>query len=308
MKKVLIIATKEFKTAFKDKIFLIITALFIILSIISVYIGSSTKNAEMIAYNNVINLLKSQGATTFPPSPDIFPLVILSNIITYVSMIGAVLAIFFGFDAFSGERENGTLKLILSRPIYRDQLITGKLLGGGMAIGSLLIITFVINIVLFSIVSGIFPNINEIGRLFVFIMTAFIYMMTFLIITIFVSMKTRDRAFGFLTMMIVWVFISFVIPQFAQTQRDFAFALNSAGQTVTNIPTDTMISRIIDVFSPAVQFSHIGNDLLQVSSSTASLSAFDVIAKNMYSYFFMILPAFILFIASYVLVRKEDII
>ncbi len=84
MNPVLTIADKEFRTAFKDKVFLLITALFIVLSIASVYIGSTTKNAEMTAYNNVIDFLKSQGSSNLPASPDIYPLAILKNIITYV--------------------------------------------------------------------------------------------------------------------------------------------------------------------------------------------------------------------------------
>ncbi|MDR3586691.1 MAG: hypothetical protein P4L59_15460 [Desulfosporosinus sp.] len=76
MKQVLIIASKEFKTAFKDKVFLVITALFLLLSIISVYIGSSTKNAEVKAYLDIVALLKAQGATNFPLSPQLFPLAI----------------------------------------------------------------------------------------------------------------------------------------------------------------------------------------------------------------------------------------
>ena len=203
MKPVLTIADKEFRAAFKDKVFLLITALFFVLSIASVYIGSSTKNAEMTAYNNVVDLLKAQGSSNLPVSPDIYPLAILKNIITYVSMIGSVLAIFLGFDAFSGERENGSIKLILTRPVYRDQLITGKLIGGGMVIGLLLIITLIVNILLFTAVSRIFPTANEIGRLVAFIFTAFLYMMVILTITLFISIKTSDRTFGFLTMMII---------------------------------------------------------------------------------------------------------
>ena len=86
MKQVFIIAAKEFKTAYKDKVFLVITVLFLLLSIISVYIGSSTKNAEIKAYMDIVELLKSQGATSFPLSPKLFPLAILQNIIDYVSI------------------------------------------------------------------------------------------------------------------------------------------------------------------------------------------------------------------------------
>ena len=307
MNPVLIVADKEFRTAFKDKVFLLITALFIVLSIASVYIGSSTKNAEMNAYSNVVDLLKAQGASNLPASPAIYPLAILKNIITYVSMIGSVLSIFLGFDAFTGERENGTAKLILSRPIYRDQLITGKLLGGGMVIGLLLVVTLIVNILLFTVVSGIFPNANEIGRLVAFIFAAFGYMMVILTITLFVSVKTRDRAFGFLTMMIVWLFISFVIPQLAETQRNFAMALNSTSQAVATVAMDTVTSRIIECFSPAAQFESVGENLLQTISATADIGVLSAILEQAVSAVCMLVPGIVFLFASYRAIQKEEL-
>jgi len=308
VKQVFIIATKEFKAAFKDKVFLVITALFLLLSIISVYIGSSTRNAEMKAYQDIVEILESQGATNFPLSPEIFPLAILQNIIKYVSIIGAVLAVFLGFDAFSGERENGTLKLLLVRPLYRDQLVTGKLLGAGLVIGVLLAITLIFNTLLFSLVSGILPNLNELSRLMVFIIMAFIYMMIFYIATLFVSIKTGDRAFGFLTMMVVWILVSFVIPQLADSQRSFAYALNATNQTVTQIPSDTVISKGIEIFSPAVQFQNVGKDLLQGVSETATMNVFEILSRQALSLLYILVPGVILLFASYRAVQKEDVL
>lgn len=308
MKQIFIIAAKEFKTAFKDKVFLVITALFLLLSIVSVYIGSSTKNAEIKAYQDIVELLKSQGATSFPPSPEIFPLAILQNIIKYVSIIGAVLAVFLGFDAFSGERENGTLKLIFVRPLYRDQVVTGKLLGGGLVIGVLLAITLIFNTLLFSVVSGILPNVNELSRLMVFIILAFIYMMIFYTATLFVSIKTSERAFGFLSMMVVWILVSFVIPQLADSQRSFAYVLNATTQTVTQMPSDTAISKGIEIFSPAVQFQNIGKDLLQGVSETAAMNVLQILLRQALSLLYILVPGVILLFASYRAVQKEDVL
>jgi len=303
-----IIAGKEFKTAFKDKIFIVITVLFLVLSIVSVYIGSSTKNAEMKAYQDIVGILKSQGNTNLPVSPDIYPLSILRNIITYVSMVGAVLAIFLGFDAFSGERENGTIKLLLTKPLYRDQIVTGKLLGAACVIGSLLGITLIVNIVLFGAVSGLIPDIGEISRLAAFMIIAFLYMMSFYIAALFVSIKTTNRAFGFMAMMIVWIFISFVIPQLADTQRNFAYAMNATAQTVTQIPSDTTISKAVELFSPAVQFTNIGKNLLQVIPETADMNLSSLLLRQILPLIYMMAPGAVLLMASYRAVQKEDAI
>ncbi len=119
-----------------------------------------------------------------------------------------------------------------------------------MVIGLLLGVILVFNLVLFVMISGLIPNSNEIGRLLIFFLFAFVYMMVFYIASVFVSLKTNDSAFGFMLMMILWITISFVLPQLADSQRSFAYALNSTAQTVTQLPSDTVVSKAIELFSP----------------------------------------------------------
>ncbi|AFA49483.1 ABC transporter permease [Acetobacterium woodii] len=307
MKAVLTLAQKEVMAAFRDKIFLIIVGLFVLLSIVSVYIGSSTKNAEMQAYQNIVELLKAQGKVIFPTPPEIFPLSILQNIITYVSMIGAVVAIFLGYEAFNGERNQGTLKLIATRAIYRDQIVTGKLLGGGMVLGLLLGIILIFNLTLFILISGLSPDINEIIRLLTFFMLALIYLMFFYTTTLFVSIKTNNSEFGFLLMMVVWITLSFVVPQLAESQRSFAYTLNATAQTVTQVPTDTLISRTIELFSPTVQFQNISKDLLQVTSETATIAVWKILEKKAGALVNILLPGIVLLIMSYRAAQKEEV-
>ncbi len=307
MKAVLTLAQKEVMAAFRDKIFLIIVGLFVLLSIVSVYIGSSTKNAEMQAYQNIVELLKAQGKVIFPTPPEIFPLSILQNIITYVSMIGAVVAIFLGYEAFNGERNQGTLKLIATRAIYRDQIVTGKLLGGGMVLGLLLGIILIFNLTLFILISGLSPDINEIIRLLTFFMLALIYLMFFYTTTLFVSIKTNNSEFGFLLMMVVWITLSFVVPQLAESQRSFAYTLNATAQTVTQVPTDTLISRTIELLSPTVQFQNISKDLLQVTSETATIAVWKILEKQAGALVNILLPGIVLLIMSYRAAQKEEV-
>ncbi|MGB4438683.1 MAG: ABC transporter permease subunit [Sedimentibacter sp.] len=308
MSGIFIIARKEIKTAFRDNIFLIITGLFVLLSAISVYIGSSTKNAELQAYQSIVQLLQNQGATSFPPQPEIFHLSVLSNIINYVSMIGAVVAIFLGFETFSGERDKGTLKLIAVRPVYRDQIVTGKLMGGGIVISVLLGIVLIFNLVLFNLVSGMTLPINEIIRLFVFFVTAFVYMMIFYTATMYVSLKTNDSTFGFMLMMIIWLAISFVLPQLADSQRSFAYALNSTAQTVTQVPSDTLVSKTIELFSPAVQFQNIGRNLLQVVPETANIGIGTLLIRQIGAIAEILIPGLTVLLLSYKAAQKEEVI
>lgn len=308
MNGIMVLAKKEVKTSFRDNIFLIITILFVLLSVISVYIGSSTKNAEMQAYQDIVALLQSQGSSNLPAAPAIFPLSVLSNIVSYVSMIGAVVAIFLGFDTFSGERNNGTLKLIAVRPVYRDQIVSGKLVGASMVIGGLLCIVLIFNLLLFVLISGMTPSMNEIARLLIFFLLAFVYMMIFYLASMYVSLQTNNSAFGFMLMMIIWVTISFVLPQLADSQRSFAYALNATAQTVTQVPADTVVSKAIELFSPAAQFQHIGKDLLQVVPETATIGIGKLILSQWGAIAEILIPGVALMFLSHKAAQKEDVI
>lgn len=308
MKGILTLALKEVKGAFRENVFLIIVGLFVTLSVISVYIGSSTKNAELQAYHDIVQLLRTQGATSFPLPPEIYPLSVLRNIVSYVSMIGAVVAIFLGYETFSGERAKGTLKLIATRPVYRDQILTGKLLGGGMVIGLLLGMILVFNFVLFVLVSGLVPTLSEMVRLLCFFVLAFIYLMGFYIATMYVSLKTNDSTFGFMLLMVIWLTISFVLPQLADSQRSFAYSLNTAAQSVTQVPADTPLSRTIEFFSPAAQFQNMGKDLLQVVPETARLGMVGLLQKQILAIVDILLPGLVLLMISFKGVQKEEVV
>ena len=70
MNAILTIARKEIRVAFRNRMFVTITILFLALSMLSVYIGSTTKRAEMRLYNETVAMLTSQGVTALP---DAFP-------------------------------------------------------------------------------------------------------------------------------------------------------------------------------------------------------------------------------------------
>lgn len=307
MRSIGAVVRKEFSVAFKDRVFLIIAVLFLIMSAASVYIGSTTKNAEMRAYQEIVAIAQANGDAV-PQAPEIYPLAILRNMIDYVVMIGAVLAIFLGFDAFGFERESGTLRLALTRPISRSGFVLGKWLGAGSVIGVLLMLTLVFNIVLFALTTGLMPEASEISRLIAFFLLAFFYMFMFYSGSLLVSIRAKDRTYGFLLMMVIWVFISFVIPQLAESQRNFAFAVSDASGAVAQIPVDTPVSRAIELFSPPVQFRLLGGDLLQTVSGTAKLGVLEVLSLHFIQVLYAFVPSGILLLLSFSAVKMEDAI
>ena len=139
-------------------------------------------------------------------------------------------------------------------------------------------------------------------------LTAFLYMIGFYMFSFLASIHSRNRTFSFLVMMAAWICVSFVIPQLAQTQRDFAFAVNNVTGTAAQIPDDTAISRLIDWFSPAVQFKQIGDDLLQVHSESALMSAGAAFTKQIGRFLYILSMGVLPFCLSALTAKKEGVL
>jgi len=300
------IARKEMRTALRNSMFLTITLLFLGLSVLSAYIGSTTKHAEMRIYNETIVRLTSQGVTQMPPVPDIHTLTMLGNLTEYVAIVGAILAVMLGYNALTQERESGGLQLILSRPVFRDQLITGKLLGNGLVIGMLLGIVFVFNVVLLRVVGHAPPAPVEVARMALFIVLAFVYMMVFLITSMLLSINMKSSASVFLVSLVFWMTSAFVLPQMAQTLMVNSTVVNSISGATNQIPQDTALSRTIDLLSPTWHLRSVGGKLLEIVPGSAALSLGALGTEFLKGIFALLVPCIVLGTLAYITFLRSE--
>ena len=64
------------------------------------------------------------------------------DVIFVFKIVLSALAILFAYNTISGEREDGTLKLVLSNPVPRDALVLGKYLGGMLSLFPIVVMSF----------------------------------------------------------------------------------------------------------------------------------------------------------------------
>ncbi|MCA9911955.1 MAG: ABC transporter permease subunit [Anaerolineae bacterium] len=306
MDTIKVIALKEIRTALRSKLFLTITLLFLGLSILSVYIGSTTKNAEMRIYNETVASLTAQGVTQLPLKPEISTLTILSNLTEYIAIVGAILAIILGYNALIDEKETGGLKLILSRPVYRDRLLTGKLAGQAVIIAVILGLAFAFNLILLVAVSGIMPTSVEVLRLLILVLLGFVYMFSFLTISMLLSIRLNNGASVLLISLVFWMTVSFVIPQMAETQMANSTVINSISGVTNQIPQDTTTSRAINFISPTWHLRHIGDELLEVTPGSANLSAASWLGDSAGSALILLIPSLLAGAAGYAIFLRDE--
>lgn len=130
-----------------------------------------------------------------------------------VKTVLSLLAILFTYNALSGEKEDGTLRLTLSHPVPRDSLILGKMIGGFLCLVIPLSIPLLLGIALLTV----FPDIRISGGDWVrmgFILGVFLlYLALFFTMGMLVSARTTRSSVSFLILLFVWVVCVLVIPK-----------------------------------------------------------------------------------------------
>jgi ABC-type transport system involved in multi-copper enzyme maturation permease subunit len=127
-------------------------------------------------------------------------------------IIISILALLVAYDVVSGEREQGTLKLMLSDPLARYQLLLGKFIAGLITLSVPVTITFVVGLVVllsYPMVALSGSDWIRIGLMFVasLAFTAVMYQFGLLF-----SSLARRSAISMVLGLFVWIIFAIVIP------------------------------------------------------------------------------------------------
>jgi ABC-2 type transport system permease protein len=139
----------------------------------------------------------------FTVSPDRIP-----SFFELVGFLGPLLGIAFGFDAINSERAGGTLPRLVSQPIHRDDVITGKFVAGltviALALASLAAIVTGYGIARL----GITPDAGEAARLAAFVVLAIVYVGVWLALAVLLSVLVHRAATSVLACIAAWLVLT----------------------------------------------------------------------------------------------------
>jgi ABC-type transport system involved in multi-copper enzyme maturation permease subunit len=186
------------------------------ITIASNFIGWSSHHTVIAAYNQTILTFQSSGKV-IPPNPFATQpsLSILKNMVIYIPLIGALLAIIIGQISVMADNVAGTTKLIFSRPVSRRDYMAGKLMGISYILLAIISICLSTSVVSLLIVNSHLPSVRELAKLSLFYVLSFCYLLFFALVGFLAALLTRSQSFALLGALAVWIVISFVIPQFA---------------------------------------------------------------------------------------------
>ncbi len=143
------------------------------------------------------------------PLPVLFPPL---DLIFIVTVLMSLLAILFSYDAIAGEREKGTLKLMISNSISRSDLLLGKWIGGTLS----LLIPFIFSLLISAIYIALNPNSNwddsAWATFFLLLLASIIFIAAFYLLGLLISSFSKYASTSILTSLFLWVIFVLVIP------------------------------------------------------------------------------------------------
>ncbi len=115
--------------------------------------------------------------------------VTIASLVSLVIYLIPLIALVLGFDAIVGERERGSLDLLLSMPITRPELLLGKYLG----LAAALAFSTVVGFGLVAIVLSAQLDLTALFHFFGFVASSVLLGMAFLSIAVMLSVFAADR-------------------------------------------------------------------------------------------------------------------
>ncbi|MBP2132828.1 ABC-2 type transport system permease protein [Methanomicrobium sp. W14] len=176
-----VISQKEFSDQITSKKFIILFCITCIVLGVAGSNGVTNYKNSLESYNN-----GDEGVLFFPSVLEVFNSI--TNVVG-IDGLGIIIGIAIGFDLVSGEREGRSLKTILSRPVYRDELINGKAIGGIAAIAVVTLAGF-IAVCGVLLVFGVVPSVDEV------LLIGFIWLLTMLFMTYSFSLSLMSSVFA----------------------------------------------------------------------------------------------------------------
>ena len=202
------------------------------LSIFSKGISATAENKFKIRLDN-----RWSGAEGYEMSRE-NPLLLSFSTMDFCTILVFILSLFallFTYDACSGERESGTLKLLLAYPVHRWKVLIGKLIGVCLTLLPVIMFCFLLSALIVLLAPQVSFSAGEWLRVALLIPMSLVIFGLFILIGLLFSCCFRSSAASIVLCLFVWVLSIFIIPNLANSLAKSLVAApdNEDNRTVT---------------------------------------------------------------------------
>ena len=166
---------------------------------------SLTRSFEVSTTGTEVRAGQAEGNVIFGffPTPDLAYI---------VKVVLSLVALLFGFDAVSREKEEGTLKLTLANAVSRSSLLLGKWAGNFLSLAVPFLLVTGLGLALMSFDPDLRLSPPELGRFLLILAAGLVYVALFLSLGLLVSSLVRRSATSLVVLLLVWAALVFVLP------------------------------------------------------------------------------------------------
>ena len=143
--------------------------------------------------------------TVNPDAKDLRPQGTKIDWVFIIIYLLSFIPLIFTFDALSGEREQGTLRLCLANSISRPVLLTGKFLGTLITVLIPFVFAVLLNLIVISVDSWTQLSGADWGRLGLILLIAASYASIFVGLGLMISAGTREPRVSLVILLLIWV-------------------------------------------------------------------------------------------------------
>ena len=149
------------------------------------------------------------GFFDYNPLPILFPPL---DFLFIVTIIMSLLAMLFSYDAIAGERQSGTLRLVISNSISRTKVLFGKFIGGTASLIIPFILSLLVGVLYVSINPAIQWDSSAWAELALLTAASITFITLFYLLGLMVSTFSKSSAISILNCLFLWVLLILVIP------------------------------------------------------------------------------------------------
>jgi ABC-2 type transport system permease protein len=304
MRPELIVAEKEFRDHVTSKRFIVVFGILLLLSIYAINTGMDSYNQKLDVYKNpqlapdyiykqptidayqkmlqdardnnqspaaiqsIQDMLDAMRNPAMPSVLDVF-----QSMVILFTFAGMVLGASLGFDLIAREKDEGSLKFLVTSPVYRDTIINGKTIGAIATLAAAMGAAFAITIAIM-LLKGIVPGMDDLIRVFLFFIASLLYCTVFFAFAMMVSALSRNTAVAAI-MTVGMIFLVFIVTVMA------AFLSNMIAESIVGPAPAVEIAPVItnapganatSYSSPAFEDSEMFKYYNRLGSTRAEIS------------------------------------
>jgi len=151
-----------------------------------------------------------------------------------------LLIFFLGFNAIAYERENDTLKILLTQGINWKQLLFGKILGIASVIMLLFIPTIIVLVLLWLFLQNFSVSADEGLKLLLFIFFHFVYLIFFCTIAVLISAISKTSKNALVSLIGIWLLFTIILPRTTQALGAYIYEAPSKIKFNSDIEKDIL--------------------------------------------------------------------